>query len=65
VDAPAWDHDAARPSTFLLRAPSNNALTLTILKLRALHSSGDWDEYWPFHQQQEALRNYPKMPAAA
>jgi len=28
VHAPAWDHDAARPSTFLLRAPSNNALTL-------------------------------------
>jgi hypothetical protein len=36
-----------------------------ILKLRALHSSGDWDDYWRFHQQQEALRNYPKMPAAA
>ena len=36
-----------------------------ILKLRALHSSGDWEEYWRFHQQQEALRNYPKMPAAA
>ena len=36
-----------------------------ILKLRALHSSGDWDDYWHFHQQQEALRNYPKMPATA
>ena len=36
-----------------------------ILKLRALHSSGDWDDYWRFHQQQEALRNYAKMPAAA
>jgi hypothetical protein len=36
-----------------------------ILKLRALHSSGDWDDYWRFHQQQEALRNYPKMLAAA
>jgi hypothetical protein len=36
-----------------------------ILKLRALHSSGDWDDYWRFHQQQEALRNYSKMPAAA
>ncbi len=36
-----------------------------ILKLRALHSSGDWDDYWHFHQQQEALRNYPKMLAAA
>ncbi len=31
-----------------------------ILKLRALHSSGDWDEYWRFHEQKEAERNYPK-----
>jgi hypothetical protein len=29
-----------------------------ILKLRALHSSGDWDDYWRFHERQEALRNY-------
>jgi hypothetical protein len=36
-----------------------------ILKLRALHSSGDWDDYWRFHQQQEAVRNYPKMLPAA
>jgi hypothetical protein len=35
-----------------------------ILKLRALHSSGDWDDYWGFHQRQEALRNYAKLPAA-
>ena len=31
-----------------------------VLKLRALHSSGDWKLYWHFHQQQEAARNYPK-----
>jgi hypothetical protein len=29
-----------------------------ILKLRALHSSGDWDDYWRFHRRQEACRNY-------
>jgi len=36
-----------------------------MLKLRALHSSGDWDDYWRFHEQQEALRNYPSARAAA
>jgi hypothetical protein len=29
-----------------------------VLKLRALQSSGDWDDYWLFHEQQEARRNY-------
>jgi hypothetical protein len=29
-----------------------------ILKLRALHTNGDWDDYWRFHQQREAARNY-------
>lgn len=29
-----------------------------ILKLRAIHSSGDWDDYWRFHERQEAARNY-------
>jgi hypothetical protein len=29
-----------------------------ILKLRAIHSSGDWDAYWRFHEEQEARRNY-------
>jgi hypothetical protein len=29
-----------------------------ILKLRAIHSSGDWDDYWRFHEKQEAQRNY-------
>jgi hypothetical protein len=36
-----------------------------MLKLRALHSSGDWDNYWRFHERQEALRNYPSARAAA
>jgi hypothetical protein len=29
-----------------------------VLKLRALRSSGDWHDYWRFHERQEALRNY-------
>ena len=29
-----------------------------ILKLRALHCSSDFDEYWVFHQQQELRRNH-------
>ena len=29
-----------------------------VLKLRAIHSSSDWDAYWHFHQLQEARRNY-------
>ena len=36
-----------------------------MLKLRALHTSGDWDAYWLFHLRQEALRNYPSAAAAA
>jgi hypothetical protein len=31
-----------------------------ILKLRALHTNGDWDAYWRFHRQREAARNYPR-----
>jgi len=30
-----------------------------LLKLRSLKSSGDFDDYWGFHKQQEKLRNYP------
>jgi hypothetical protein len=30
-----------------------------VLKLRALRTSGDWETYWNFHLNQEALRNYP------
>ena len=29
-----------------------------VLKLRALQTSGDWNDYWRFHEQQEAARNY-------
>ena len=29
-----------------------------MLRLRSLHSSGDWDDYWRFHLKQEAVRNY-------
>lgn len=31
-----------------------------ILKLRALHTNGDWDAYWRFHRQREAARNYAR-----
>ncbi len=31
-----------------------------VLRLRAVHSSGDWDAYWTFHQQREAQRNYAR-----
>jgi len=37
-----------------------------MLRLRALYSSGDWDDYWRFHLKQEALRNYAaEAPKAA
>ncbi len=29
-----------------------------MLRLRSLHSSGDWDDYWRFHLKKEAARNY-------
>jgi hypothetical protein len=29
-----------------------------VLKLRALRSSGDFDEYWAFHVAQERARNH-------
>lgn len=29
-----------------------------VLRLRALYSSGDFDEYWEFHMEQEHLRNH-------
>lgn len=32
-----------------------------VLKLRAIHSSGDWDAYWKFHEEQEARRNYAQV----
>jgi hypothetical protein len=30
----------------------------SVLRLRALHSSGDFDEYWRFHEKQEYQRNH-------
>ena len=30
-----------------------------VLKLRALRTSADWDEYWQFHLEQEHSRNTP------
>jgi hypothetical protein len=35
-----------------------------VLKLRAIRTSGDWDEYWDFHLKQEHARNYPDASAA-
>jgi hypothetical protein len=29
-----------------------------VLRLRALHASGDFDAYWEYHQKQEHLRNH-------
>ena len=29
-----------------------------VLRLRSLYVSGDWHEYWRFHQQRERLRHY-------
>lgn len=34
-----------------------------VLKLRALRCSGDWDDYWRFHEQQEFTRNYGEVAA--
>lgn len=32
-----------------------------MLRLRALHSSGDWDEYWRYHLAKERQRNYQNV----
>jgi hypothetical protein len=32
-----------------------------VLKLRSLYASGDLDEYWAFHLQQEYKRNYEAL----
>jgi len=34
-----------------------------VLKLRALRSSGDFDEYWAFHERQELSRNHAERYA--
>ena len=33
-----------------------------ILRLRAIYLSGDFDEYWDFHVQQDQLRLYGLTP---
>ena len=33
-----------------------------ILRLRAIYLSGDFDEYWDFHVQQDQLRLYALTP---
>jgi hypothetical protein len=40
------------------------AVAEAVLKLRAIRTSGDWDEYWPFHLAQEHARNHPYARAA-
>ncbi len=35
-----------------------------VLKLRAIRTSGDWDDYWRFHLQNEHARNHPLARAA-
>jgi hypothetical protein len=35
-----------------------------VLKLRAVRTSGDWDDYWRFHLEKEHARNYPDAKAA-
>jgi hypothetical protein len=34
-----------------------------VLKLRAIRTSGDWDDYWSFHLEREHARNYPNAEA--
>jgi hypothetical protein len=35
-----------------------------VLKLRAMRTSGDWDDYWRFHLDKEHARNHPYARAA-
>jgi mRNA-degrading endonuclease YafQ of YafQ-DinJ toxin-antitoxin module len=32
-----------------------------IVQLRAIHLSGDFDQYWQFHIEQDQLRLYPAV----
>jgi hypothetical protein len=40
------------------------AVAEAVLKLRAIRTSGDWDEYWRVHLKREHARNYPEARAA-
>ena len=32
-----------------------------ILRLRSIYSSGDWEEYWIYHEAQEYIRNHGSL----
>lgn len=34
-----------------------------VLKLRAIRCSGDWEDYWSFHEAEERCRNHEKLAA--
>jgi hypothetical protein len=40
------------------------AVAEAVLKLRAIRTSSDWDEYWRFHRDREHARNHPYARAA-
>ena len=40
------------------------AVAEAVLKLRAIRTSGDWDQYWHFHLDKEHARNHPYAKAA-
>jgi hypothetical protein len=40
------------------------AVAEAVLKLRAIRTSGDWNDYWRFHMEKEHARNYPDAKAA-
>jgi hypothetical protein len=47
----------------LIGARWNLAGAEAVLRLRALRSSGDFDDYWPFHEAQEYRRNHAALYA--
>jgi hypothetical protein len=40
------------------------AVAEAVLKLRAIRTSGDWDDYWRFHRDREHVRNHPYARSA-
>lgn len=40
------------------------AVAEAVLRLRAIRTSGDWDDYWRFHLDKEHARNHPYARAA-
>ena len=45
-----------------LRTLHTPPMAEAILRLRAIYLSGDFDEYWDFHVQQDQLRLYALTP---